>query len=98
MGDGSERDRRGRFAQGNKGGPGRPKRHVEIEYMTTMLSVCSLQEWEEVVRQAVKLAKEGDHKAREWLTSHVLGASGSRPVTFTSLDNQAALERYEPLF
>ena len=83
-----DRDTNGRFAPGNSGGPGRPKRHIEVEYMTSMLSVCTLSEWEEIVRQAVTLAKEGDHKARDWLTSHVLGPSGAKPATYTELSSK----------
>ena len=82
------RDGNGRFAAGNSGGPGRPKRHIEVEYITSMLSVCTLSEWEDIVRTAVAAAKKGDHKAREWLTSHVIGQPGAKSVTFTALDDK----------
>ena len=83
------RDEKGQFAQGNRGGPGRPKRHVEVEYLASLLSVCTLAEWEEIVRVAVIAAKNGDHKARDWLTSHVIGQGGPKSVTFTALEEKA---------
>ena len=34
----NDRDDNGRFAQGNNGGPGRPKHHIEVEYMASVLA------------------------------------------------------------
>lgn len=63
--------------------------------MASMLSVCTLSDWEEIVCQAVVAAKQGDHKSREWLACHVLGPSGSKAITFTSLDKRAQEDRYD---
>ncbi len=62
----------GRFANGNAGGPGRPRRAVETEYLATLGDAVSLDDWRQVVRRAVDDAKNGDAKARAWLTKHLI--------------------------
>jgi hypothetical protein len=64
----------GRFAPGNRGGPGRPKRSVEWEYMAALGETVTLEDWTKIVQKAVEQAKEGDSTARAWLSRHVLGA------------------------
>ena len=76
------RDARGRFAPGNAGGPGRPARAVERDYMTALCDEISLDDWREIVRQAVGAAKDGDTQARNWITRHVLG---SEPMALMAL-------------
>jgi hypothetical protein len=66
-------DERGRFTAGNPGGPGRPPRPVEREYLRALNEAVSLEDWQAVVRAAVTQAKEGDGKAREWLARYLLG-------------------------
>lgn len=34
---------------------------------------CSLDDWAEIVRAAVRDAKKGDSTAREWLTKNIVG-------------------------
>jgi hypothetical protein len=63
----------GRFARGNPGGPGRPRRAIESEYLATLGDAVSLADWREVVARAVADAKAGDSAARVWLTKHLLG-------------------------
>lgn len=62
----------GRFANGNAGGPGRPRRPVETEYLAALGDAVSLDDWRQVVRRAVEDAKSGDAKARAWLTRHLI--------------------------
>jgi len=50
----------GRFAPGNPGGPGRPRRAIESEYLATLGDAVSLDDWREIVTRAVS-----DAKARE---------------------------------
>ncbi len=74
---------RGRFAPGNPGGPGRPRRQTEAAYLRVMMTACPLDAWEEVVRSAVDAAKAGDHQARQWLTRYLVGeaeATAPRPT------------------
>ena len=70
----TDRDGKGRFAEGNGGGPGRPPRPVETEYLKALSDALTLEDWREVVARAVTDAKQGDAKAREWLGRYALGA------------------------
>ncbi len=72
----------GRFAKGNPGGPGRPRRTVEREYLATLADAVSLDDWRQIVGRAVVDAKDGDAKARDWLTRYLLGPE---PMTLTDL-------------
>jgi hypothetical protein len=69
----TDRTQDGRFAVGNCGGPGRPPRHVETEYLAVTLAACSVQDWREIISKAVQAAKGGDDKARLFLASYILG-------------------------
>jgi hypothetical protein len=61
------------FAQGNPGGPGRPRREVEARYLKALAGNVPLQEWRRIVRKAVEQAQEGDAAARAWLSKHLTG-------------------------
>lgn len=69
------RDEAGRFAQGNRGGPGRPRRAVELDYLAALGDALTLTDWKEIVTRAVTDAKQGDPKAREWVGRYALGAA-----------------------
>ncbi len=69
----TERDNNGRFAKGNRGGPGRPRRHVESEYLAALSDTVTMDSWKQVCQRAVEDAINGDSKAREWLTKHMVG-------------------------
>lgn len=75
-----ERDERGRFQ--NFAGPGRPARAVELTYLRALSDELTLDDWREIVRQAVTLAKEGDAQARAWVSRYALGAA---PPALTDL-------------
>jgi hypothetical protein len=79
---GQHRDGRGRFAVGNPGGPGRPRRVVERDYLTVLSDAVSPEDWRSVVKAAVESAKQGDAKARDWLTRYLIGDD---PLTLTDL-------------
>ena len=68
----SGRDSNGRFAVGNHGGPGRPRRVVEVEYLDALSDAVGLHDWREIAQRAVSDAKNGDATARAWLTKHLL--------------------------
>lgn len=70
----SERQANGRFATGNAGGPGRPKRAVERDYMAILGDVVTPAEWKVVVSKALSDAQSGDPKARDWLSRYVIGS------------------------
>lgn len=68
------RDARGRFLKGQSPkSPGRPRRETEHAYLEATIMGCSLDDWAEIVKAAVRDAKKGDPTAREWLTKNILG-------------------------
>ena len=74
----SGRDNSGKFAAGNTGGPGRPPRATERDYLVALSESCSTDDWQEIVTRAVDDAKSGDAKARAWLAGYLIGEPGSR--------------------
>ena len=86
--NGTDRTANGRFAQGNPGGPGRPPRQTEREYLRAMLAACTPDDWREIVGQVVEDAKGGDPKAREWLARYLVGA----PTALTPMPSELAAE------
>lgn len=72
------RDTRGRFAVGNAGGPGRPPRQTEAEYLTIMQGVCTAERWRVIIGKAVEQAEGGDRHAREWLAGYLVGRPRQR--------------------
>src|SRR5688572_23134267 len=71
--DGSGRDVAGRFAVGNPGGPGRPRRLIERDYLTALSDAVSAADWQDVVARALADAKIGDARARDWLARLLVG-------------------------
>jgi len=67
------RDNNGQFSVGNPGGPGRPRRAVEIDYLSAIGDVVSIDDWREIASRAVVDAKSGDARAREWLAKYLIG-------------------------
>src|SRR5690349_20325939 len=77
-----ERDHNGRFLPGNPGGPGRPRRQTESEYLRAVQRVCSLEDVAAIAERAVTQARGGDARAREWLSRYLLGipsAAAAKP-------------------
>jgi hypothetical protein len=75
---GTARNPDGTFAEGNSGGPGRPARATERQYMAVVMAACDLDTWQAIVQRAVKDAKDGDSTARAWLASYLLGKPSPR--------------------
>jgi len=69
----NERDENGRFAPGWKGGPGRPPRAVEADYLQAISDVCTPAAWRSIVERAVNDAKSGNWQARAWLAKYLVG-------------------------
>lgn len=72
------RDSNGRFTQGNPGGPGRKPREVEQRFLATMATIVDDEAWESIVKKATLDAAGGDAKARQWISSYMLGMPISR--------------------
>lgn len=79
------RDEQGRFLTGNPGGPGRPKRTTERDYLAVVLSACPPDKWQEIVERAVDDATDGDPQARNWLASYLIGKPSGTAPTVTNL-------------
>lgn len=67
-----DRDENGKFKKGNPGGPGRPKRHIELEYLTRTFTACDLNAWQDIIKTTVELARKGDPAARAFLANYIL--------------------------
>lgn len=67
------RDNVGRFASGNAGGPGRPKRAIEQDYLAALRDAVTPNDWAKVVSRALADAQSGHAKARAWLGQILLG-------------------------
>jgi hypothetical protein len=66
------REANGQFAKGNPGGPGRPPRRTEDEYMAELADVVTLEAWRQIAERAVADAAAGDKHARDWLSRYLV--------------------------
>jgi hypothetical protein len=92
----SDRDASGRFAPGNPGGPGRPPRQTETEYLRAVQRACSVEDVTAIAARAVWQARGGDARAREWLSRYLLGM----PATLAPKPSDLAWQDesgYDPL-
>lgn len=74
----ADRNDKGQFIPGSGGGPGRPKRRTEEQYLDAMISRVTVKDWREIVDKAVSQAKRGDSRARVWLSDYLLGPAPQR--------------------
>ncbi len=82
---GNDRAKGGRFAPGNPGGPGRPRRETERDYLRVMTEAVPLEMWRQIVEKTVIAAGQGDRYAREWLSSHLMGRPEGAAATLHEL-------------
>jgi hypothetical protein len=78
----TDRNANGRFAAGWHGGPGRPRRTVEAQYLIALRESVPLELWNKVCETAVAQAVAGDAKAREWLANYLIG----RPIEAVAVE------------
>ena len=92
-----ERDQQGRFAPGNAGGPGRPRRRTEADYLAALSDQVPLDAWSQIVGRAVGDAIAGDAKARDWLSRYLLPtpAAGSSPLHEAAVEALSGVDRVE---
>lgn len=69
------RDAAGRWAPGNPGGPGRPRRAVESDYMRALTDRVTPDVWRDIIDAVVDAARGGDMRAVAWLSRYLLGAA-----------------------
>lgn len=64
-------------------------RRTESDYMGALLDAVTLEDWRDVVKQAVRDAKGGDKTARDWLARYLVGApKGNAPTPMNVLVQQ----------
>jgi hypothetical protein len=63
----------GRFLPGHAGGPGRPPRAIETDYLQKLADQVTLEDWAAITQRAIKDAKKGSGAARAWLSKYMLG-------------------------
>ena len=95
--DTPDRDRRGRFAPGNAGGPGRPRRRTEADYLAALSDQVPLDAWSQIVERAVGDAIAGDAKARDWLSKHLLPTptAGTTPLHDGAVQSLSGISKVE---
>lgn len=64
-------------------------RRTETDYLGVLLDAVTLDDWREVVNNAVAAAKAGDHQARAWLAQYLMGRpEGKAPTPLTVVVQQ----------
>lgn len=67
MSEKTGRNEKGQFADGHKGGPGRPSKAREAAYLAVFTEEVTLDDWRDIVRTAKQDATTGeDGKTREF--------------------------------
>lgn len=67
-----DRDVKGRFVLGWKGGPGRPPA-AKKEYLDILAETVTATAWRAIVTRAITDAKKGNAAARKWIADYLLG-------------------------
>ena len=99
LSDPGARDAAGRFAAGNAGGPGRPRRAIETDYLAALSDAVPMDRWRKIVERAVTDAEQGDVKAREWLGSYLAGkptGNGLRKIAVDEAGRGGSASRVRP--
>ena len=75
-----QQDEKGRFMRGNRLAKGDPAHRgggrspiKETAYIKCMRDVVTVEEWEQICKRAVIDAKDGNWRARDWLSNYLLG-------------------------
>jgi len=62
---------------------------TEGDYMSTLLDTVTLEDWQDVVSNALTAAKQGDAQARAWLAQYLVGKpAGKAPTPLTVVVQQ----------
>ena len=100
----NQRDKNGRFLQGNTCSTGRPPRETEKAYSEATMSACTPAEWATIVKKAVNDCNDDDMRvvnaARNFLLKALYGSSPSVVMQYANIvtqeneQNQAQNETY----
>ena len=77
----ADRNEKGQFIKGWKGGPGRPKKSREERYYGIAVSAVSFKQWRAIIKKAAEKAERGDVQALRFLADYLLG----RPQQFVDV-------------
>ena len=91
-----DKDSKGRFVQGNAGGPGRPRRRAGDRLAAIEAAVTS-DVWRRIIARAVADALAGDHRARAWLSRYLIAEPSSQTGADSLPDDQDAICPHAPL-
>ena len=88
----------GQFAKGNSGGPGRPTRSVESDYLAVLGDAVTPDRWRKIVERAISDAETGNYRAREWLGRYLIGEKTTvdileKPLSTTAITSDSAAKR-----
>jgi hypothetical protein len=89
---GADRDDHGRYLPGHPGGPGRPRRAVEQDYLATLADAVPLELWRKIAARAAEDAAAGDPRARRWLSEHLLGREPAPLTTLAATELAGTLD------
>jgi hypothetical protein len=82
----------GRFGAGNDGGPGRPRREVELMYLNAAVAAITIEEWVEIVNVAKAFARAGSAAHLKWISDNItIGLPVVRVANETGQDNDIEL-------
>lgn len=73
-GSNGERDPRGRFAKGNRGGTGNPYAKQVAELRKSMMKAVTKRDMQQIVEKLIAKAKAGDLRAVDLLLNRIFGA------------------------
>ena len=78
----------GKFAvQGAVGRAGRPPAVVETAYLKRLQALVSFEEWDAIATKAIEQAKNGDYRARQWLSDYCMGRPTAEATPY--MDNRS---------
>ena len=88
------RDSQGRFIKGHASKGGRPRRATELSFLKKLRDTVDDNAWQQIVNAAVNAAIAGDSKARDWLSSYLLGPpAGSRLMELELQNTRSPMHR-----
>jgi len=83
---GQGRDEHGRFVKGGPGGPGRPRRATEEEYLYALSMAVPPSRWQRIADKLASAAEAGDVQAAKVLVAYLLGTPPTRPAPSLNID------------
>lgn len=86
----ADRDSHGRYVKGHPGGPGRPKRAVEADFLRALTDTVSPEDWRSIMGNVVEQAKAGDMKCISFLARYLLGTPSGEAPSLTGLAQEDA--------